>query len=548
MNPLAKRSGPGAEGVRAFAATDALLTAAEMRAAEHAAMASGRVTGLDLMERAGRGVVTALLSKREGFAHAPHDALILCGPGNNGGDGYVVARHLRQRGWRVEVMALGDPARLPPDAAANHTAWREMGGGVHAMSDGGGAFGGGAFGPFAERAPDLLVDALFGTGLARPLDPGLAGVLRDLSGAGNSEGRQPIRVAVDLPSGLCSDSGRVLGGAENDPNLRCDMTVTFHLPRPGHVLEEGPDRCGDLRVVDIGCSVPEAGQWVEGRPHALAVILKSAGHKYDHGHALILSGGPGRGGAARLAARAALRVGAGLVTLGCPPAALQENAARLDAVMLARIGDGGALAAALDDARLSALCLGPGLGTDRAAEMVRAARETQGPRPPATVLDADALTAFADDPAALFDLVDETCVLTPHWGEFGRLFPDLAEACRAQPATGPALSRLDVARQAAQRCGAVVLLKGPGTVIAHPDGTAAINPAVYRYAVPWLATAGAGDVLAGMIAGLLARGFPAWDAARHGAALHTDCARAFGPGLIAEDLPEMVPGVLSALA
>jgi len=258
-------------------------------------------------------------------------------------------------------------------------------------------------------------------------------------------------------------------------------------------------------------------------------------HKYAHGHAVILSGGPGEGGAARLAARGALRVGAGLVTLGCPLPALAENAARMDTVMLRPVHDGRALGRMLEDRRYNALCLGPGMGFERARDLVPvAARSGRG-----VVVDADALSAYAPDPAELFALCSPSVVLTPHGGEFRRLFPDLAPHVGADPDA--------VLRIAARRSGAVVLLKGARTVIAAPDGSLAVSDATGARAAPWLATAGSGDVLAGIITGLVARGFPAFDAARTGTWLHVEAARAFGPGLIAEDLPEALPGVFRAL-
>lgn len=262
-------------------------------------------------------------------------------------------------------------------------------------------------------------------------------------------------------------------------------------------------------------------------------------HKYSHGHALVLAGSPGKGGAARLAARAALRVGAGLVTLACPQPALAENAAHLTAIMLITLPDGYALRGLLADARLSALCLGPGLGLPRALDMVPAA--LWGKRP--TLLDADALSAFAADPAPLFAALHEDAVLTPHFGEFRRLFPDIA----AQIETG-ALTRIEATRHAADRAGCTVLLKGFETAIAHPSGEAALHQASGNAAAPWLATAGSGDVLAGLITGLMARGFAPYDAACTGTWLHAAAARSFGPGLIAEDLPEELPKVFRALA
>ncbi|SIS69608.1 NAD(P)H-hydrate dehydratase [Phaeovulum vinaykumarii] len=283
------------------------------------------------------------------------------------------------------------------------------------------------------------------------------------------------------------------------------------------------------------------------RPIALTEPVRAAlskrvdAHKFDHGHALVLGGGPGRGGAGRLAARAALRIGAGLVTLAVPPVAVAENAARLDAVMLAPVPDGYSLRGMLADPRISAVALGPGLGLPRAREMVPAALWAKRP----VVLDADALSAFEEDTELLFGQLRPDCVLTPHMGEFARLFPDLAAAIRAG---GDAIAgRADAVAAAAARSGAVVLLKGAQTIVATPDGDLAVNDATGAQASPWLATAGAGDVLAGMIAGLLARGFAPVDAACAGVWLHAEAGRSLGPGLIAEDLPEALPGVFRAL-
>ena len=280
-------------------------------------------------------------------------------------------------------------------------------------------------------------------------------------------------------------------------------------------------------------------------PPAWSRLAKSPeAHKYAHGHALILSGGAGHTGAARLAARAATRIGAGLVTLGTPGSAQLEVAAQVTEVMLKQVEDGPALGRVLEDARFNALCLGPGLGIARARDLVPAALEAKR----ATVLDADALTAFADSPDALFAMLHENCVLTPHGGEFARLFPDIAAKLAAPATTGPACSKIDATREAAARAGCTVLFKGPDTVVADGSGRASITAAVYDRAAPWLATAGAGDVLAGLIAGLLARGFKAPDAADTAAWLHVEAARRFGPGLVATDLPETLPAVLAALA
>ena len=280
---------------------------------------------------------------------------------------------------------------------------------------------------------------------------------------------------------------------------------------------------------------------VEMGPALRSLLAKAENaHKYAHGHVLVLSGGPGRGGAARLAARGALRIGAGLVTVGCPPTALQENAARLDAVMLRPLADASALAGALEDRRINALCLGPGLGTgEREAALVAAALAAGR----STVLDADALTLVARD-GGLAAALHPACVLTPHAGEFTRLFPDLDPGPDAE---GAMAARADAVRRAAARAGCVVLLKGPDTVIADPAGDVLVHSARGARAAPWLATAGSGDVLAGFIAGLLARRLPAMQATAAAAWLHVECARKFGPGLIAEDLPDQLPTVFRDL-
>lgn len=270
-----------------------------------------------------------------------------------------------------------------------------------------------------------------------------------------------------------------------------------------------------------------------------ALMKPEAAHKYSHGHVLVLAGGAGHGGAARLAARAALRVGAGLVTLAAPQVAHAEHAAQLTAIMLRTLPDAYSLRGLLADQRLSALCLGPGLGLARAQEMVPAA--LWGRRP--TVLDADALSSYAEDPQLLFNSLHPQTVMTPHPGEFARLFPDLADGL----AEAPLEHRIAATAAAAARAGAIVLLKGAQTVIAAPGGETALHDATGPRAAPWLATAGAGDVLAGLIAGLMARGMAPFEAAGAGAWLHVEAARSFGPGLIAEDLPEELPKVFRAL-
>ncbi|KIC43088.1 hypothetical protein RA27_07195 [Ruegeria sp. ANG-R] len=523
-----------------------LLTAEQMRNLEQAAIESGQVTGLELMERAGQGVVEAIFEEWPELGKATGCSVVLCGPGNNGGDGFVVARLLQERGWKVEVFLCGDPANLPPDARANYERWsgRTLGMWDTAQAE--------------IQHPDVSIDALFGTGLTRPIeDPAVWEHLwahDDAEDAwemrrqgGGTDIVPPRTVAIDLPSGLCSDSGKVLGGAFPRHGRRCArsaLTVSFHARKLGHVLGEGPSFCGRLVVKDIGLKSGSGSAEVANaieRPSGPVFSKSGFGHKYAHGHAFVLTGGAGRTGAARLAARGALRVGAGLVTLGVPPAAQMEVACQITAVMLQRVEGGEELSEILQDARLNALCLGPGLGLARAQKLVPVALASGRP----TVLDADALTAFAETPAALLEILHDNCVLTPHGGEFARLFPDIAEQLSAQPDRGPGYSKVDAVRAAARRAGCVVLYKGPDTVIAAPDGRCSINAAFYDRAAPWLATAGSGDVLAGFITGLMARGLTPMHAAESAAWLHVECARLFGPGLIAEDLPEQVPAVFT---
>jgi hydroxyethylthiazole kinase-like uncharacterized protein yjeF len=566
-----------------------VLTAAQMRAIEQAAIASGAVTGLELMERAGAGVVAAVLEEWPVLALTSQRAVVLCGPGNNGGDGFVVARLLAGRGWAVEVFLYGDAGKLPPDARVNYERWLELGevGKFSELlkqhgwdSDLNLCFGG-------EKV--IFVDAVFGTGLSRPLDFELAQFMQDAR-----DRTLGHTVTIDIPSGYCSNSGKALiENIEDAIDLNFsryfDLCVTFHRAKIGHLLLEGSRASRHVRIVDIGLNtfhwkhlwgwsggttrdqdgslssikwispvtwIGMAGPTNPAFDFEVSTPLSKQGqsHKFSHGHALIVSGDHGHAGAARMAARGALRIGAGLVTVASPLGAMAENAARLDAVMLKPVADAAALAAILADTRINALCLGPGMGLDtRAAEVVRVALETlrlrgepAAARGLAVVLDADALTLIAED-AGLFALLHKGCVLTPHGGEFARLFPDIAARLAAPATTGPAYSKVDAVRDAAKRAGCVVLYKGADTVIAGPDGRCAINAAVYDRAAPWLATAGSGDVLAGFITGLLARGFSPFDAACTGAWLHVECARDFGPGLIAEDLPEILPKVLRKL-
>ena len=538
-----------------------LLSAVQMQAIEAAAIASGAVTGLELMERAGRGVVDAVFAAWPELAAGSFRAVVLCGPGGNGGDGFVVARLLKQWGWAVEVFLYGDPHRIPPDALVNYQRWLAMGQVRAAL----------AFEPWNTPA-DVYVDALFGIGLTRPVKGEALRCAKSLQDSAQNHSAR--LVSVDVPSGLCADSGRDICEG-NVWAMRPDLTVSFGYAKLGHVLGDGAHHCGKLVIQSIGLDPRKAARarsdsdnpktrtkadgavvtWLQGKDLAPgfsgtnSVVdkgwVENGGHKYSYGHGLILCGPPGKGGAARLAARGALRIGAGLVTVACPHEAMAENAARLDAVMLVPVQNTQELVVILADKRINALCIGPGLGVKRASDFLRVVL-SGGVDPRTTVLDADALTALSEDPE-LFAMLHKTCVLTPHAGEFARLFPDIAAKLAAPAISGPAYSKVDATREAAARAGCVVVFKGADTVIADPSGRCSINAAVYDRAAPWLATAGSGDVLAGFITGLLARGFTPMHAAETATWLHVECARSFGPGLIAEDLADELPKVFRAL-
>jgi hydroxyethylthiazole kinase-like uncharacterized protein yjeF len=474
-----------------------LLSPRQMAAADRAAIAGG-VKGIDLMERAGLAVAEEATAR---FPEGP--VLVLAGPGNNGGDGFVAARHLAAAGREVTVMLAGARDALRGDAAEAAARWT---GPTH---------------PAALPLPEagLVIDALLGAGLDRPL----AGEMAALVAAMNAH-PAPV-LAVDVPTGLDGATGQVRGAA-----VEAAATVTFFRRKPGHLLYPGRALCGPVRLAQIG--IPEtvlADLGIDTWENGPALWREQVpppdplGHKYGRGHALVLSGGMTRTGAARLAASACLRAGAGLVTLGSPREALAVNAAHLTAVMLREVEGDADLAALLEDRRFTAIALGPGLGTGaRERGLLRAALAAHQ----ACLLDADALTILAAAPDLLTELAGRApdCILTPHEGEFRRLFPDLAP--------GDGHSRLDAARAAARRTSSVVVLKGPDTVIAAPDGRAAIN----ANAPPWLATAGTGDVLAGIATGLIARRIPAFEAAAASVWLHGEAACAIGPGLVAEDL------------
>jgi len=482
-----------------------LLTTAEMARADALAVKAG-VASLTLMENAGAAAADEIMRR---FTKRP--VCVLAGPGNNGGDGWVVARHLSERGWDVWVEYLASPLALKGDAAvmasrcAGHAAPIAAGG----------------------REPGLFVDALFGAGLTRRLDGEALRLARESCRFADRI------VAIDVPSGLDGTTGEPLGEA-----FHAALTVTFFRRKPGHVLMPGRALCGEVVVRAIGIPVESLEEiaptaWVNSEKLWGGVFPKPGigTHKYARGHTLVMSGGPWASGAARLAARGALRIGSGLVTVASPTAALPSNAAHLTAIMLTPCDGAIDLERLLKDERKNAIVLGPGMGVSAAtrAQVDVALRSNV-----AAVLDADALTSFADSTDALFKLGRDKLVMTPHAGEFARIFPGVLDA-------DPKPGRLEAARTAARRAGAVMVLKGPDTVIAAPDGRAAIN----ENAPVWLATAGAGDVLSGFIAGLMAQGMPAFEAACAGVWLHGAAANRIGRGLIAEDLPEALPGAFS---
>lgn len=482
-------------------ANHALLTPKQMGEADRLTIESG-VAGTVLMENAGRAVADAI-SRR----FPPRPVVVLCGPGNNGGDGFVAARILAGRGWPVRLFLLGDRAALKGDAAWAASGWT---GTVEPLSVG------------ALDGAELVVDALFGAGLARPIEGVAAEVIKALE-----EQRLPV-VAVDVPSGTDGASGTIRGVAP-----QAALTVTFFRRKPGHVLLPGRLHCGEIVLAQIGIDPPVLGKimpdtaanrpdwWLDGFPWA-----ETQGHKYSRGHALI-AGGAQMTGAARLASRAAARVGAGLVTVAAPETAFPVYAAALTGVIVAPIAGVGDFAGLLADKRRNVALIGPGAGTgpetrDKVFKILDLGKSA--------VLDADALSVFAAQPSDLFRAIRSPCVLTPHEGEFARLFDTSG-------------NKLERARRAAKTSGGVIVLKGADTVIAAPDGRAAIND----NAPATLATAGSGDVLAGLVTGLLTQGMPAFEAAAAAVWLHGAAAHAFGAGLVAADLIDTLPAVLARL-
>jgi NAD(P)H-hydrate epimerase len=482
----------------------ALLTCAQTAAADAATMAAGTPTR-DLMEAAGGAVAVAVRERYQG-----RPVVVLCGPGNNGGDGFVAARRLHAAGWAVRLALLGARDSLKGDAAAAAGQWT---GPVEALSA-----------DLLEGHP-LVIDALFGAGLSRPVKGPAAQILARANALG-----LPL-VAVDVPSGLHGDTGEVLGSA-----AKAELTVTFFRAKPGHYSLEGRRLCGVIVIADIGIRPSVLGEigptlWKNEPPlwSSLVGHHDLADHKYKRGHLTIL-GGAEATGAARLAALAARRAGAGLVTIAAPRAALPIYRAAEPGNLVTECDGDDAFGRLLADERRNAVLIGPGSGHGvRTRNAVLSALEARR----LVVLDADALTIFADRPDTLFRAVAGPVLMTPHAGEFRRLFADL----------GDMPSKVARARAAARRSGATILLKGPDTVIASPDGRAVIN----FHAPSALATAGAGDVLSGIAAGLMARGLAPLAAGSAAAWIHGESGYRFGkPGLIAEDLVDCLPEALEA--
>jgi NAD(P)H-hydrate epimerase len=478
----------------------ALLSVAQMTAADRAAIAAG-IPGVLLMQNAGSAVAREVARR---WSSRP--VTILCGPGNTGGDGFVAAATLAKDGWPVRVALFGRKEDLSGDALLVSKLWT---GGVEAMT------------PVAIEGSAIVIDALFGSGLNRALDGPVADTLNACG-----QRRLPL-VAIDVPSGVMGDTGASVGAAQ------AACTVTFARKKPGHVLFPGRALCGEVVVADIG--IPSGvfdslgiDTWENAPSLWLAQLprAESAGNKYTRGHALLCGGYP-MPGAARRAARAAARVGAGLTTIAVPEIAFPVYAAALTSIMVQPLAQHSDLTRLLSDSRYTAFLIGPGAGVNAATRGT--ALDLLATRRP-VLLDADAITVFASKAADLKEAIRGPCIMTPHEGEFARVFD----------VRGDKLGR---ARAAARQSGAVIVLKGADTVIAAPDGRAIVN----TNAPASLATAGSGDVVGGLILGLLTQGMDAFLAAAAGVWIHGAAAASFGPGLLAEDLPDLVPAVLRTL-
>ena len=457
----------------------ALLSINEMSQADALAISAG-VPEPELMNNAGTAVANVIMAR---WSEQP--VVVLCGPGKNGGDGYVVANKLNASGWRARAVAF--------DALC-----------ATALGD-----------------ATMVVDAIFGAGLSRKID-GQAKLT--LNAAAD---KKLIIVAIDVPSGVIGDSGEDLGA------IPADVTVTFFRKKPGHLLLPGRKLCGETIVCDIGISpnvlTSMKPSIFENHPLLWQSALPNTNdndNKYKRGHALIYGGYP-LTGASRLAAHAAARIGVGLTTIAVPEIALSIYASGLMSIMIKPLQNRDSISTLLADRRFSGFLVGPGAGVGEETKSI--ALQMLVTKKP-LVIDADAITSFKDQPMLLFQSIAGPCVLTPHEGEFERIFA----------ITGDKLKR---ARQAAKQSGAIVILKGSDTIIANPDGRAVIN----SNAPASLATAGSGDVLSGMILGLLSQGMEPFLASCAAVWMHGAAAKLFGIGLVADDLPGLLPRVRSSI-
>jgi len=506
-----------------------VLSRAQIRAFDAYAIQKCRVPSLLLMENAGRGATDVLVRELLGGDPDGARVVVVCGTGNNGGDGLVVARHLLARGADPAVVLLGDATRLSPDARANLDVWRGLGGEAHEIAPGA------SFSPLNEALSDAdaAVDALFGTGLDRPIDGLLADAVRAVN-----ESEAPC-LAVDVPSGLDADTGAELGVA-----IEARATATFAHHKLGLLTPSGALRAGRIHVVDIGvpgalvAHVGSSGQLLEKSDVAAWVAPRSPGeHKSGAGHVAVIAGSPGKIGAPQLAARGALRAGAGVATIATWPEAARAIEAHILEAMTARI-DPERAGESLDSvlAGKHAVVVGPGfgLGDDARAAIEHVVASWDGP----IVIDADALTTFAGRPSVL--MAAKEAILTPHPGEAARLLGRTAAQIEG--------NRFHAARELAAATGAIVVLKGAHTIIAAADGRLVISP----IACPALATAGSGDVLGGIIAGLACSLSP-FDAACAGVMLHAEAGEAWAQahggadrGMLASEIADMLPPLLAA--